>query len=203
MVISPSPTAITFHDFFEQYSEDDRIELIDGELFELEPKGPHEEVAAFIDRKLNVQIDCLNLNYFVLQRGLLKPAGEFTAFRPDIMVINRNNLIHEPLWEKQSVITSGQSVKLIAEVVSSNCQNEHTRKLKEYAELKIPEYWILDYEDPREEKFIGKVQESILTVNILINSSHEKKVCSLENTIESYIFSQSKLFPSTNVKRAR
>ena len=133
MLISQIPTAITFHDFFEKYSEDDRIELIDGELFELEPKGPHEEVAAFIDRKLNVQIDLLDLSYFVLQRGLLKPSDEYTAFRPNIMVVDRNNLINEPLWEKQSVITSGKSVKFIAEIVSSNWQNDYVRKFEDYA----------------------------------------------------------------------
>jgi Uma2 family endonuclease len=48
------PQSITFEEFLTQYGDDDRYELIDGEVFDSEPTGPHEEVAAFIDRKLNV-----------------------------------------------------------------------------------------------------------------------------------------------------
>jgi Uma2 family endonuclease len=60
--LNPKQT-FRFEAFFSQYGEDDRYELIDGEVFDLEPTGPHEEVAAFIDRKLNVQIDQLGLPY--------------------------------------------------------------------------------------------------------------------------------------------
>jgi hypothetical protein len=48
---------ITLEEFLIKYGDDDRYELIDGEVFDLESTGPHEEVAAFVDRKLNVQID--------------------------------------------------------------------------------------------------------------------------------------------------
>jgi Uma2 family endonuclease len=54
---------ITLAEFLAQYGDDDRYELIDGEVFDLEPTGPHEEVAAFIDPKLNVQIDHLKLTF--------------------------------------------------------------------------------------------------------------------------------------------
>jgi Uma2 family endonuclease len=73
---------ITFEEFLIQYRDDDRYELIDGAVFDLEPTGPHEEVAAFIDRKLNVQIDTLELPYFLPQRCLVKPLGDWTGFRP-------------------------------------------------------------------------------------------------------------------------
>ena len=56
---------LSFDDFIAQYGGDNRYELIDGEVFDLEPTGPHEQVAAFLDRKLNVQIDQLDLPYFV------------------------------------------------------------------------------------------------------------------------------------------
>jgi Uma2 family endonuclease len=35
---------ITFEEFLIQYGDDDRHELIDGEVFDLESTGPHEEV---------------------------------------------------------------------------------------------------------------------------------------------------------------
>jgi hypothetical protein len=82
---------ITFDEFLIQYSDDDRYELIDGEIFDLEPTGSHEEIAAFIDsfactigdRKLNVQID----NYFVRSSLLVHFVfHELTGNRP---IVNR------------------------------------------------------------------------------------------------------------------
>ena len=107
--------------FLDHFSENNRYELIDGEVFDLEPTGPHEEVAAFITTKLCVQIDALALPWFVLQRGLLRPSESgMTAFRPDVAVVDRTALIQEPLWPEQSILTQGDSIRFVAEVVSSN-----------------------------------------------------------------------------------
>ena len=72
---------LSFDEFLAHYGGDNRYELIDGEVFDLEPTGPHEEVAAFIMAKLCVQIDVTALAWFVLQRGLLRPSNiGVTAF---------------------------------------------------------------------------------------------------------------------------
>ncbi|MGB3787703.1 MAG: Uma2 family endonuclease [Phormidesmis sp.] len=158
---------ITVDRFLAQYGEDNRYELIDGEVFDLEPTGPHEQVSAFIDRKLNVQIENLNLPYFVLQRGTLKPLGNFTAFRPDIMVVDDRALSQEPLWKRESILTMGQSIKFVAEVVSNNWQNDYARKFEDYAILGIPEHWIADYEGLGGEVFIGRPKQPTLTLCVL------------------------------------
>lgn len=167
MVTVVQPKPITVEQFIAQYVDDNRYELIDGEVFDLEPTGPHEQVAAFIDRKLNVQIDGLNLPYFVLQRGLLKPLGNFTAFRPDVMVVDEQNLSQEPLWTQESMLTLGQSVKFVAEVVSGNWQNDYARKFEDYAILGIPEFWIADHEGLGGEVFIGRPKQPTLTLCVL------------------------------------
>jgi Uma2 family endonuclease len=171
---------LTVDQFLAQYGDDDRHELIDGEVFDLEPTGPHVreaslqemEVAAFIDLKLNVQIDHLTLPYFVLQRGLLKPAGDLTAFRPDIMVVNKAALIDEPLRSSQSILTRGSSILLIAEVVSTNWQNDYARKLEDYAVLGIPEFWIVNYAALGGERFIGRPKQPTLTLCQLVNGRY-------------------------------
>ncbi len=163
----PTPKPTTVEQFIARYGDDNRYELIDGEVFDLEPTGAHEQVAAFIDRKLNVQIDRLDLPYFILQRGILKPLGNFTAFRPDIMVVDNQNLAQEPLWASESIVTLGQSVKFVAEVVSSNWQNDYARKFEDYAILGIPEYWIADYKGLGGEVFIGRPKQPTLTLCIL------------------------------------
>jgi Uma2 family endonuclease len=105
MVAIIQQVPLTFEQFLMRYGDDDRYELIDGEVFDLEPTGQHEEVAAFIDRKLNVQIDRLELPYFIPQRCLIKPLGDWTGFRPDLVVLDRENLEKEPLWQQEPVIT--------------------------------------------------------------------------------------------------
>jgi len=164
-VVQSKPIAV--EQFIAQYGDDNRYELIDGEVFDLEPTGPHEQVAAFIDRKLNVQIDGLALPYFVLQRGLLRPPGNFTAFRPDIMVVDGRAIAQEPLWPKESILTLGSSIKFVAEVVSGNWQNDYARKFEDYAVLGIPEYWIVDYAGLGGEIFIGRPKQPTLTVCVL------------------------------------
>ncbi|MBD2775342.1 Uma2 family endonuclease [Iningainema sp. BLCCT55] len=55
-MIQTTPKLITFDEFITQYGDNERYELIDGELFDMEPTGPHEQVAGIISRKLNVEI---------------------------------------------------------------------------------------------------------------------------------------------------
>ncbi len=132
---------LSFDEFLARYGGDNRYELIDGEVFDLEPTGSHEEVAAFITAKVCIQIDRTGLPWFVLQRGLLRPSNiGMTAFRPDVAVVNRDELTKELLWSDQSILTLGSSIKFVAEVVSSNWQNDYARKVEDHAVLGIPEY---------------------------------------------------------------
>ena len=131
---------LSFDDFLDRYGGDNRYELIDGEVFDLEPTGSHEEVAALITAKICVQIETAGLSWLVLQRGLLRPENiGMTAFRPDVAVIDRNQLTKEIYWSEQSILTLGSSIKFVAEVVSSNWQNDYSRKVEDYAVLGIPE----------------------------------------------------------------
>jgi Uma2 family endonuclease len=177
MVAVVQQKPLTFDEFFALYSDDNRYELIDGEVFDLEPTGSHEEIAAFIDRKLSVQIDGLALPYLVLQRGIIKTLGGWTSFRPDIMVLDRSTLSQEPLWAKESIITLGSSIKFVAEVVSGNWQNDYARKVEDYSLLGIPEYWIVDHEALGGVDFIGRPKQPTLTVCILGSDGCYEKFC--------------------------
>lgn len=85
----PQRRPLSFDEFLTQYGGDNRYELIDGEVFDLEPTGLHEQVAGFITRKTCVQIDSADLPWVVLQRPLFRPPNiDMTAFRPDVAVID-------------------------------------------------------------------------------------------------------------------
>jgi Uma2 family endonuclease len=180
---------LTFDQFLIRYGGDNRYELIDGEVFDLEPTGPHEEVATFIDRKVNVQIDLLGLPWFVLQRGLLRPSNtDMIAFRPDIAVIDRSELVHEPIWPEQSILTRGSSIKFVAEVVSNNWQNDYSRKMEDYATLGIPEYWIADYAALGGVKHIGRPKQPTLSICLLVDGEYEVQMLRGDDPIGSPTF---------------
>ncbi|MDB9537427.1 Uma2 family endonuclease [Dolichospermum planctonicum CS-1226] len=165
---------LSFGDFIVRYGDSNRYELIDGEVFDLEPTGYHEEVSAFTTTKICAQIDAIGLNWFVLQRGLLRPSNlGMTAFRPDVMVIDRNELAKELLWNDQSILTLGSSIKFVMEVVSSNWQNDYARKVEDYAILGIPEYWIADYAGLGGTRHIGKPKQPTLSICTLVKGEYE------------------------------
>jgi Uma2 family endonuclease len=54
-VVQVSQQSLTFEMFVTQYGDDERYELIDGELIDMEPTGPHEQVAGLINCELNAR----------------------------------------------------------------------------------------------------------------------------------------------------
>lgn len=86
-MVQVGPKLITVNKFITQYGDNNHYELIDGELIDMEPTGPHEQISAFTSRKLNVEIDGQDLPYFTPSRCLVKLLGTNTAFRPDVIVV--------------------------------------------------------------------------------------------------------------------
>jgi Uma2 family endonuclease len=166
--------------------------------------GTHEEVAAFITAKICVQIDGSGLPWFVLQRGLLRPSNiGMTAFRPDVAVVNHDELSKEPLWYDQSILTLGRSIKFVAEVVSSNWQNDYARKVEDYAVLGIPEYWIADYAGLGGTRHIGKPKQPTLSICTLVNGEYEIQQFQGNQTIISLTFPDLKLTAEQVLKAGR
>lgn len=187
-VIQSKPLSVAA--FLAGYGNDNRYELIDGEVFDLEPTGQHEEVAAFITTKVCVQIEALAQPWFVLQRGLLRPDNiGMSAFRPDVAVIDRSELGKEPLWPEQSILTLGSSIKFVAEVVSGNWQNDYARKVEDYAALGIPEYWIVDYAGLGGVKYIGKPKQPTLSVCTLVDGEYAVQMFRGNQPVVSETFS--------------
>jgi Uma2 family endonuclease len=181
------PISLSFEDFLAQHGDDNRYELIDGELFDLEPTGPHEEVTAAIARWLNYDIVQQGADYFIPHRCLIKPLANQTGFRPDVIVLDRaalpqEPLSQEPLWASQPVVTLGSTIKFVAEVVSSNWQND-------YALLGIPEYWIADYQGLGGEFFIGRPKQPTLTLCILNSEGrYDRQLLRGDQRITSSVF---------------
>ena len=103
-----SPKLLTFQAFIEQYGDNPRYELIDGELRDMEPTGPHEAVAGSLAGRVYADILRLNLNWLIPKNCLIKPpAAEATALRPDVIVLDKQELSREPLWQQEPIICNG------------------------------------------------------------------------------------------------
>jgi Uma2 family endonuclease len=195
---------LSFGDFLARHGDSNRYELIDGEVFDLEPTGYHEEVAAFITTKVCAQIDAITLNWFVLQRGLLRPSNlGMTAFRPDVMVVDRNELAKELLWYDQSILALGSSIKFVVEVVSSNWQNDYARKMEDYAVLGISEYWIADYAGLGGTRHIGKPKQPTLSICTLVKGEYAIQQFRGNQRITSLTFPNLKLTAEQVLKAGR
>lgn len=182
------PGLLSTHDFIESYGDNPQYELIDGELFDLEPTGVHEEVAGFIGRKLNVAIDQQAAAYVIPYRCLIKMLGTETTFRPDVIVLDQAQLSQEPLWQQEPVICRGASAKLVVEVVSTNWQNDYARKSEDYALLGIPEYWIVDYLGLGGRDYIGTPKQPAVTLCVLAGDRYQKQVLHGTDRLESPTF---------------
>ena len=192
-MIQLASKTINVEQFVTKYGDNERFELIDGELVEMEPTGAHEQVAAFISRKLNVEIDRQEQPYFIPHRCLIKLLGTQTAFRPDIIVLDQRSLGNEPLWQNEPVITQGETIQLIAEIVSINWQNDYARKLEDYALLGIKEYWIVDYLGIGGREYIGNPKQPTITICTLKNDEYEKQLFQGNTRLISPTFTTLKL----------
>jgi Uma2 family endonuclease len=173
-VIQAIPNLLTFEEFLEQYPEDGgRYELVDGETIEMRPIGKHEKVAGFISRKLDVEIERLNLPYFISRNCLVKPGRANAGYLPDIIVLDEKVSKNDPLWEKSSTISMGSSARLAIEVVSTNWRDDYLRKLDDYELLGIPEYWIVDYLALGAMRYIGSPKQPTLSVYQLIDDEYQ------------------------------
>ncbi|MEH2283143.1 MAG: Uma2 family endonuclease [Nostoc sp.] len=181
-----SPKLLTFEEFIAQYGDNTRYELIDGQLRDMEPTRPHEAVAGSIAGRIYVEIFNSNFNSLVPKTCLIKPpASVATALRPDVIVLDQAELSKEPLWQKEPIICNGNTIKLVAEVVSTNWQDDYARKVEEYAFLNILEYWIVDFRGLGGLQFIGNPKQPTFTVCQLVNGVYQQQQYRLGDTISS------------------
>ncbi|MEO1693553.1 MAG: Uma2 family endonuclease, partial [Cyanobacteria bacterium J06631_6] len=104
--------------------------------------------------------------------AFVKPEFADSAYSPDVLLLNLNNLDNEPLWNKESTVSQPASIPLIVEVVSTNWREDYYKKLADYEEMGILEYWIADYAALGGKKFIGNPKQPTIFVCELVNGEY-------------------------------
>ena len=114
-------------------TEDDRVELLDGALFEMSPEGPsHAEVVARLNRWL---VRGLPDDSQIVRTGspiTLRPLSEP---QPDFAVVDAS----ESTWHAHP-----ERAHLLVEVSKTSLRKDRVRKARIYAEHGVPRYWIVD-----------------------------------------------------------
>jgi Uma2 family endonuclease len=137
-----SPTGPYTWDDFVRLEEDDRRELIDGELVEVEvPTELHEYIVFMLSYFLAHWARPRRAGYGVVS-GFKVRISERRGVMPDLQFFRRGNPAAGPI---DRVALEDGRPDLAVEIVSpSSARYDRMTKLGYYASIGVPEYWIVD-----------------------------------------------------------
>lgn len=145
----PTTTArYTWSDFI-ALEDDDRRELLDGELVEMDvPTALHEWIVATL-------VHCLRSWAMARRAGIVLASGykvkirNDRGFMPDVQYFQRGG---RPV-PNQGLDTGAPDLAI--EVISPGSgRYDRNQKLRGYAEIGVPEYWIIDPERQTLDRFV-------------------------------------------------
>lgn len=166
----------TFQEFVDWLPEnsDVRYELHHGNIVEMaQPVGEHEEIKGFLNVEISFEIKRLGLSYGIPNQVIVRPDDKDSGYFPDVLVMNRANLPNESRWKKESILSSGASIPLVIEVVSTNWRDDYYSKFADYEEMGILEYWIVDYAALGGRNFIGNPKQPTISVCNLVEGEYQ------------------------------
>lgn len=186
---------VTFEQFIEWYPSDGvRYELYQGVIVEMPPPtGTHENVVGFLVTQIVFQFLQMGLPLRIPKIAFIKTQSNNSAYSPDILLLNHDNLVQEPLWIKQSTVIQATSIPLVVEVVSTNWRDDYYDKLRDYEDMGIPEYWIVDYGAIGGKRFTGSPKQPTMTICPLVDGDYQMNVFRGNDLIVSPLFPQLKL----------
>lgn len=143
-ISTQSKQDLTFEQFLAQYPDDGRYELVNGEIVKILATRQHDDIADFLNKRFDREVDRLSLNYKVSGRimiATLTKNGKEQGRFPDVSVVSLD------IWRANRSAYSAlrEPLQLAVEVVSTNWEDDYIDKLDEYQRLGIREYWIVDY----------------------------------------------------------
>src|SRR6266446_6934126 len=118
-------------------AEDDRVELIDGEVRAMSPIGPRH--AAMVNR-LNALLSRQVADSATISVQNPIQLTDYTEPQPDIAVLR----LREDFYAHALPLPS--DVLLVVEVAESSLEYDREEKIPRYAQMLIPEVWLIDVE---------------------------------------------------------
>ena len=116
--------------------EDDRLELLDGEIIEMPPiGGPHSSTVNRLNRVLVLALR--GEQAIVSVQNPVRLPGE-TELYPDFAIVAPRDDFY------RDSIPSAADVFLVVEVADSSLSYDRNTKAAWYARARIPEFWLVD-----------------------------------------------------------
>lgn len=140
----------TMDDLHAREDEGRGLELEDGWLIELSPSATHNWAAMRLQDIVTTAAAEAKADVFVAggEWEISTPAG---IRKPDLFLVPKS-VARASIVDRDPVVIPGREVLLVIEVVSPGNASERTdrvRKLKEYAMLGIPQYWLAEFSPVR------------------------------------------------------
>lgn len=167
---------LTFEEYLSYDTGDDyRYELVDGRLVRMNPPSPrHVKLAKSLFKRFDAEIDRLDLSLSAHLTMGVRTTPKMVRL-PDVMVMT---LEQEDGLNPQSAVLE-VAPPLVVEIVSPGDQNrerDYEAKLKEYQQIGVAEYWIVD------------VFEQKVTVALLVGKRYQAQEYEGNSLIQSQLF---------------
>jgi Uma2 family endonuclease len=194
MIVTNKLQKVTLAQFVEQIPDaEGRYELVNGEIMRILATRKHEDIADFIVRQFDREIEKFNLNYRVSGRIVVKTETQNTTEQgrnPDVSVVDRQ------LWESYPSAYSAftEPLQMAVEVVSTNWEDDYIDKLDEYQRLGVTEYWIVDYLAIASRSYLGNPKIPTIFVYLLNDDGiYQSEAYQGQKLIKSRTFPELKL----------
>jgi Uma2 family endonuclease len=117
------------------FTEDDRVELLDGEIYVMSPIGPlHVGIVNKLNRLLNILLGTAAI--ISIQNPIR--LSDYSEPQPDIAILRPRDDFYT------GALATPDDVLLIIEIADSSLDYDRDEKLPRYARAGIREVWIID-----------------------------------------------------------
>jgi Uma2 family endonuclease len=139
-------------------TEDDRVELIQGEIFQMAPIGSRH--AACVKRLTELFVEQAKRRATVGVQDAVR-LGQHTELQPDLTVSRRKANFYEDAHP------TPEDVLLVVEVADTTVEHDRSVKLPLYATTGVPEAWLVDLNSRRVEVYRTPTPEGYSEIRIL------------------------------------
>jgi Uma2 family endonuclease len=160
--------------------EDDRVELLDGEIYQMSPLGPLQ--IALVNRLNRLLVQQIGNDAIVSVQGAIQ-LDDYSEPQPDIAVLHpRDDFYAHALARPEEIL-------FLVEVADSSLAYDREQKLPRYAQASISEVWIIDVNQRVVEHYTHPLQGQYThIVKILYRGSVQSSVVQQVSVTTDQIF---------------
>ncbi len=153
-------------------TEDDRVELLNGELIQMSPIGPRH--AGMVNRLTNIFAIALAGKAIVAPQNPVVPS-DLSEPQPDLAILRPRPDYYTTAHPRP------EDILLLIEVAESSVEKDRNLKLAIYAEAGIAEYWIVNLEEQVLEVY-QQPEGRRYKLRRLLDAGDEVRIATLDRT---------------------